>query len=142
MKKKLLLVTAICLVAGGCATAPKGSIVVEDPSEVPSVQRKYAGRLSSLKIGMTLEDFRQILPEAYVAGQSGQMTAYELTDVTKYVTQADIDYQNFWYGFGSPRARTAKSILWFYFSDDRLVRWGRPQDWPKEPDVIVEKRIR
>ena len=124
----------------GCATVPQGAHLVDSPDQLPSIQQDKAGLLDHIKIGMNLADFRALVPEAYVGGQSQDTTAYELTQVQKYVTKQDIDRQNFWWGAGSPDARTAKQVLWFYFYKGQLVKWGRPQDWPEHPDVIVEHR--
>jgi len=143
-RNKILLIIfiAITYIFTGCATAPKGAIVVEDPSEVPSVQEKFRERLSSVKIGMTLDEFKKLFPEAYVGGQNKEVTAYEIKDVQKYITEEDLKHHNAMWGFGSPKSRTATRYLWFYFYDDKLVKWGRPQDWPKEADFIIEKRYR
>lgn len=85
---------------------------------------------------MSLEDFRQLFPEAYVGGQYERTTAYELADIEHYVTQADINRQNVLWGYGSPRPRMVKRFLWFYFYDDKLVKWGKPQDWPTSSQII------
>lgn len=127
---------------GGCATVPRGASLADNPSELPSVQQEKATLLSQLKIGSSLAEFQKLVPEAYIAGQYNQTTAYELVHLQKYVTQGDIDRQNFWWGVGSPNARTAKQVLWFYFYKDQLVKWGRPQDWPERPDIIIERRER
>jgi len=140
--KTASILLVLAALATGCATAPKGASVVDDPGDLPSLQAVLADRLSQLKIGMPLENFRRLMPEAYVGGQSEATTAYEIAKSQKYVTQDDIDRQNFWWGAGSPRARSKKEVLWFYFYKDQLVKWGRPQDWPDKPDVILEKRIR
>jgi len=142
---KVLARAFICLIflsLGGCATVPKGAILVDSPAELPSVQQEKATLLSQLKIGSSLAAFKKLVPEAYVAGQNDQTTAYELSHLQKYVTQNDIDRQNFLWGAGSPNARTTKQVLWFYFYKDQLVKWGRPQDWPERPDVIIERRER
>lgn len=31
---------------------------------------------------------------------------------------------------------------WFYFFNNRLVQYGNPNDWPENPDMIIELRIR
>lgn len=136
------IIFGLLLVVAGCATPPKGARVVDDPGDLPTLQAKLADRLSQLRIGMPLEDFRKLFPEAYVGGLSGLTTAYELAQSQKYVTQADMEWQNFWWGFGSPRAKSRREVLWFYFYKEQLVQWGRPQDWPKDPDFILEARIR
>jgi hypothetical protein len=141
MKTSLTVLGLIALLAG-CATPPRGAALVDDPGDLPSLQDKLAASLSQLKIGMPLEEFRKLFPEAYVGGQSGPTTAYEIAQSQKYVTQADIDRQNVLWGVGSPRAKSRREVLWFYFYKEQLVQWGRPQDWPKDPDLILEQRIR
>jgi len=143
VQKMRFIVKLLCLcVLAGCAAAPKGARVVDSPAELPSIQAEKSHVLSKLEIGMPLPEFSRIVPEAYVAGQSQETTAYEMVHTQKYVTKEDIDGQNFWWGIGSPRARIHKQVLWFYFYKGRLVQWGEPQDWPARPDLILEKRIR
>ncbi len=132
----------VFLSLGGCATVPRGAILVDSPDALPSVQQEKATLLSKLKIGTPLAEFQKLVPEAYVAGQNDQVTAYELVHIQKYVTQSDIDRQNFWWWAGSPTAQTRQQVLWFYFYKDQLVKWGRPQDWPERPGVIIERRER
>ena len=104
--KKIISLTLVALFVSvaisGCATSG-GHTYVNDESELPSVQEKYSSRLSKLEIEMSLEDFRQIFPKAYVGGQNEKTTAYELIDVEKYVTQEDIDHLNAMWRFGSPK---------------------------------------
>jgi len=144
MRTATLLTNSILLtyLLIGCATPPRGATVVDDSSKAPGIYTHYAGQLSQLKIGMSLTKFHELLPQAYVAGQNNDQTAYELIYHQKYVTQDDMDQQNFWWGFGSPQAKIKEEVLWFYFFDDKLSRWGKPNDWVKEPDVVIEKRIR
>lgn len=132
----------VMALAAGCATPPKGASVVDDPNDLPTLQAQLADRLSQLKIGMTLEEFRKILPDAYVGGQSGTTTAYELARNSKYVTKGDMFRQNLVVGWGSPKATARHEVLWFYFYQDRLVQWGKPEAWPKQPDLIIENRSR
>jgi uncharacterized lipoprotein YajG len=80
---KILCIVSCILFFVGCATPPKGSIIVNEPSEIPSIQKQYSEKLSQVKIGMTLEDFKKVIPEAYVGGQSREVTAYELVHITK-----------------------------------------------------------
>jgi hypothetical protein len=139
---KLITILWILFTVAGCATAPRGASIVDDPADLPSIQAKNADELSKIKIGMALNDFQIVFPEAYVGGQNQDTTAYEIVNIQKYVTQSDINRQNFWWGGGSPNARSSKQVLWFYFYKDQLVRWGRPQDWPDRADLIIEKRNR
>jgi len=111
-------------------------MMTNDPSaELPAVQEEKKDLFEKVKIGMSLTEFRDIMPEAYVAGQCGRLTAYELTHAQKYVTKGDIQWQNFWWGVGSPKARTHQQKLWFYFYEDKLLQWGKPDDWPDQADI-------
>lgn len=141
-KMKNIYCLIVLFLLFGCASPPQGAHLVDSFSDLPSIQADFRQQLSQLKIGMTLSEFQKVLPKAYVGGQSHQITAYEVVNLQKYVTQADLDRQNFLIGFGSPRAKTNKQVLWFYFFKDKLVQWGQPKDWPKRPDLILEKRIR
>ncbi len=134
-----LVALFVSVAISGCASSG-GHKFVNDESELPSVQEKYSSQLSKLEIGISLEDFRQVFPKAYVGSQNEKTTAYELVDVEKYVTQEDIDRQNVLWGFGSPKPQTAKRTLWFYFYDDKLVKWGRPQDWWENPYAINSRQ--
>ena len=141
MNMKLNIVRLALLISGcflvGCWSVP----VVEAPK---SIQQVYSDRLCKVKIGMALEDFRHLFPEAYVAGQNESTTAYELKDSQKFRLQVDQDQRPVDSALGLYRApvRTSTQLLWFYFYTGTLVKWGRPQDWPEKPDVIIEKRIR
>ncbi len=137
--KTASILLVIATLATGCATAPKDTLVVDHPNDLQSLHAALADRLSQLRIGMSLESFRRLMPEAYAGGQSDATTAYEVAQSQKYVTQDDLFMQNLVRGGGSPRPRTKQEVLWFYFYKDQLVKWGRPQDWPDQPDVILEK---
>jgi hypothetical protein len=137
--RQLLAVVLLSMFAG-CAIAPPGAIVLDSPAAMPSIQGSESARLEKISIGMTVPEFKSVFPEAYVGGQSGQTTAYEFVRIQKYVTQGDIDRQNFWWGAGSPDAREYRQSLWFYFYGGRLVKWGRPQDWPEPNELIIREK--
>ena len=54
----------IAIVISGCATSGSYKFVYNE-SELPSIQERYSSELSKLKVGIALEDFRRILPDAY-----------------------------------------------------------------------------
>jgi hypothetical protein len=37
---------------------------------------------------------------------------------------------------------TEWNAQWFYFFDGKLIQYGSPNDWPTEPDKIIEVRKR
>lgn len=128
----------------GCAANRHLPVVADPATELPSVNQVYASRLSALDIGMSLQDFRGKFPEALPAGQSGPTTAYELSHSQQYILESDTRRQPLDYAAGiwTPKPRTDKRELWFYFYRNQLVQWGKPQDWPQNPDVIIETRAR
>ena len=119
----------------GCATGPL-------KSELKDIRQVNTPKLAKLNTGMSLGEFQAVFPEAYVAGQNGGTTGYELRLEQKYIADEDwagrpLDRA---LGFVPPRKRVDVQVLWFYFYTDRLVRWGRPNDWPERPDKILEIR--
>jgi len=134
----------LCVALTGCA-ANRHLPVVSDPAmELPPINEAYAARLSNLDIGMSLADFRKAFPEAVPAGQSQSTTAYELQHSQQYILESDTRKQPLDYAAGiwTPKPRIDKKELWFYFFKSQLVQWGKPQDWPQNPDLIVETRAR
>ncbi|MDB6031976.1 MAG: hypothetical protein JWM16_2314 [Verrucomicrobiales bacterium] len=129
MKSNLLL---ICLLLVGCAAPSQ--------QDIRPIQAVYAKQLAELKIGMPLEEFRKAFPEAYPQGQKADTTAYEIElkqvilDRRRQVDAA--------LGLYNPQNIIDVQRLWFYFYNNRLAQWGRPQDWPERPDLIIERRIR
>ena len=95
-----------------------------------TIHQHYRTQLSKIAPGMELMEFNQTMPDAYVAGQNTvggkRIDAYE-------VQHMHDDYAHM---------QTINEKLWFYFSDGRLVKWGRPQDWPTPADLVVEVRNR
>ena len=129
----LTLGTVVCVIVpfSGCATPPKGARVISRASDLKSVETYYASSLAKLRPGMTTEEFRQIFPDAYPSGQNGDLAEYELSKEVKYVSQGDMALQNIIWGVGSPRARTMRQCLWFYFRQGQLLSWGSSRGWPK-----------
>lgn len=128
---------ALMIVLTGCVPSYP---VVDQP---PSIQATYASRLSQIKTGTTSTgDFQKLFPEAYPGGQNGDTTAYEIRDTQIFIMRADVRRPlDTAVGIYSPQ-QTVTQVLWFYFYNDLLVKWGRPQDWPTNPDLIIEKRNR
>ena len=132
VNQKLCLIVACLLLVGACAGP--------NAKEIKPIQAVYADRLARLSIGMPLSDFRQIFPEAYPGGQKGETTAYQL-DLKQIIRdrRRRVDAA---IGLYTPKDIVSDQSLWFYFYSDQLVEWGRPQDWPERPDIIIEKRLR
>ncbi|MBO9484502.1 MULTISPECIES: hypothetical protein [Gammaproteobacteria] len=40
----------------------------------------------------------------------------------------------------NPLTGMESTVTWFYFYNNKLIQYGQPQDWPAEPDTIIEVR--
>jgi hypothetical protein len=137
ISKLIVVGSSLCLLAA-CSSSLS---TIDEPKKIQEV---YAEKLATVKIGMLLSEFRTCFPEAYVGGQSQMVTAYELKNTQKFILQSDKDARpvDSALGLYHPPPRTLTQVLWFYFYDDRLVQWGRPNDWPRQPDKILEIRTK
>ena len=131
----LVLCAALSLAVCSCASAPKDAQRVKNIEDLRSVQSYYADQLEKLHPGMTVAEFRQLFPEAYPTGQSGEFTEYEIARDTKYVSDGDVLRQNLIWGVGHPTAKHIKQSIWFYFQKERFVSWGTTKGWPNGPQV-------
>lgn len=129
---------SIPVLIGGCASpAPHRS-------ELQDIRQVNSERLSRVWIGMPRSEFSQIFSDAYVGGQSGETTAFELALKQQYVADEDWGDRDLdrSIGLAPPKPRTDTQVLWFYFYGDKLVKWGRPNDWPANPDETIEVRVK
>ena len=101
----------------------------------------YQAKMRSVDVGMTKQEFRSVFPEANARGAKvypqGTVEVLEVMQAT--------------YQFMPSRkpgvVRDALSGMeyaptWFYFYNGKLVQYGLPNDWPKDPDKIIEVRVR
>ena len=99
----------------------------------------YYNRLGKIELGMSKSEFKQIFPESIPRG------AKQYPKGTVEVLEVSYEYYSFfptgnrnrheWTGReGQPQ--------WFYFYNGKLIQYGNPEDWPTDPDLIIEKRIR
>ena len=99
----------------------------------------YYNRLGKIELGMTKPEFKQIFPKSIPRG------AKQYPKGTVEVLEVSYEYYSFfptrnrnrneWTGMeGQPQ--------WFYFYNGKLIQYGNPEDWPTDPDLIIEKRIR
>ena len=92
--------------------------------------------LEQLHIGMTKQEFKQVLPQAYPKGQKN--IAGHIVEAMEVKDSA----ADFFLAVYIPIWTFRDEYLWFYFYKDYLVKWGAPGSWPNEPDLIVELRHR
>lgn len=136
MSSKLFILGTMTLLISvaisGCTTY-RGYRVVHSSEELPSIEKVYSSELSRIKIEMSLEDFRQVLPDAYPIEPYESTGTYILNNTQKCLFPEDIPWHHGLFGDLEPRRITHS--LFFYFSDSKLLKWGL-----KDPRV-TEKGI-
>jgi hypothetical protein len=95
-----------------------------------SINKEYEKQLDQVALGMTKEELKGILPNTHLRG-----SVY----VGKEVVEALELEHSYWSGVGG---YLVKDKLWFYFHDGKLMKWGKPEDWPQKPDLVIENHSR
>ena len=94
------------------------------------VQKKYASQFSQVQLGMTQSQVQTVFPQVYPAGQQIDQNGAHIDVLALDDKQYDLS-----------KDRVIEQQIHFYFSDNKLVQWGKPQDWrEREPDVVIEDR--
>lgn len=118
--KTIALCLALLGVISGCANH------VYSLSYSP-ITKEYAQQLDQVSLGMTKPQLRALFPDMVTRGQTAvggkPVEAMELS-------------HNYWTGVGG---RLQEDQLWFYFHEGRLVKWGRPNDWPAPSELIIRQ---
>jgi hypothetical protein len=98
----------------------------------------YFSRLGSVELGISKSEFRNLFPESIPRG--AKMYLNGTVEVLEVAYQA--------YSF-LPTGRERNELTgmeaqrqWFYFYNGKLIQFGNPNDWPVNPDLIVETRSR
>ena len=106
----------------------------------PGLNKKdYYDRLERTELGMTKSEFKQIFPESIPRGakqySKGSVEVLEVAYAYYSFLPTGNRNRNKWTGMEG-------QSQWFYFYNGKLLQYGNPEDWPSEPDLIIEKRIR
>jgi len=98
----------------------------------------YFSRLGSVELGISKSEFRTLFPESIPRG--AKMYPNGTVEVLEVAYQA--------YSF-LPTGRERNEMTgmeaqkqWFYFYNGKLIQFGNPNDWPTNPDLIIETRSR
>ncbi|MGB1214615.1 MAG: hypothetical protein ACPG4X_14720 [Pikeienuella sp.] len=92
---------------------------------------QHASRLSRISIGDTQQDIRRTMGEpnavrgSMINHKNQRIEVWEYTLDTTPLTEF----------------RSLKDY-WLYFANGRLYKWGEPGDWGKDPNIIMEHRLR
>lgn|GEM_PF-796063 len=127
--KELFRAVAVTIVISALAGCASGGL---DRDE-------YYERLRGISLGVEKNDFLQTFPEAIPRG------ARQYPNGTVEVMELSYEYYAF-----MPTGNTNRNeitgmeaqLQWFYFYNDTLIQYGNPNDWPQNPDIIIESRAR
>jgi len=103
-------------------------------------RKDFYTKSRSVSIGMTKDQLYDLFPNAIPRGarqyHGGVVEVLEV-GVSEYhfMPTAQSTSRNEWTGMES-------HPQWFYFYNNRLVQYGKPNDWPESPDLIIETRRR
>ena len=93
-------------------------------------------QLSKIELGMTKDQVLGIMPKGVPRGAK----LYPKGSVSVLEYEAGT-YAPFNYG-ANPWTGMINQTMWLYFYNGKLIQWGKPGDWPTNPDAIVEIRDR
>lgn len=101
--------------------------VVESVLELPSFDDAYGSALSKLTPETTVEQFRELFPDARFVERSSAyaepVDAYSVAHKQTYRYDGERRY-----GY------VKRDERWFYFQAGEFVKWGKPRDWPHTTD--------
>lgn len=115
------------------------SVCLVSCASVGISKKKYNTQIKKVNIGMSKESFLKIFPEAVPRG------AKKYSDGIVEVLEVDVAQYAF-FPTGEPNRNEWTGMeghhQWFYFEKAELIQYGQPNDWPKDPDQIIEVRSR
>jgi hypothetical protein len=122
---RIVIIVSLLLLAG-CAAVGVG-------------KSDYFSRLQSIDLGMTKVAFRSVFPESVPRG------AKQYPNGT--IEVLEVAYQSYAFIPSGNRDRNGLTGMeaqsqWFYFYNGKLIQYGNPNDWPSNPDLIIETRSR
>ena len=103
--------------------------------------KQYNNSLAQVQLGMTKQEFVQLFPSATPRGAK----AYPGGSV-EVLEQIVADYR-FAPSYDPSYARNTMTgvesrTTWFYFYNNKLVQYGLPNDWPLDPDRVIQIQAR
>jgi hypothetical protein len=115
-------------------------IVVSSVEELPDITEIFADALSKIHPSATIDEFRAIMPDAKPRGFVDSFQVFELNTKTFYRVMSKS--RCFWVGEAGDDCsdHIYKQTLWFGFQNGQLKNWGKPGDFKKSADVVIENR--
>ena len=129
MKTSHTLIIGCTIILGFSGCGPRNAVS----------NQAYQQQLNRIELGMSRSQFQQIFPQAARRGakrySKGVVEVFEVTTSGYHFMPSGNRNRNELTGM-------EYSKQWFYFLGNELVQYGTPHDWPSEPDLVIENRIR
>jgi len=127
---RLWIVSVAIVFLSGCAK-PSGL-----------TRSEFTAQSARIEIGDSEAKLLQLFPDAEAKGakstSKGNIKVFQVL-YDKHGWMPDPGHAEDW---GLDSKGYYGRIIWFYFWEGKLVQWGRPNDWPQNPDAIFEMRIK
>lgn len=125
-KSLSVLITLVAFIVWGCAS--------------PGLPKKeYYNKLGPIELGMSKSEFKQVFPDSIPRGAkrypNGTVEVLEISYAYYSFFPTGNRNRNEWTGMEG-------QSQWFYFYNEVLIQYGNPEDWPSDPDLIIEERLR
>lgn len=104
-------------------------------------RREYSQAAAQIELGMTKREFVALFPDAEPRGArqypNGAVEVFEqVVSEYRFAPSGDPSFDR------NRMTGTESRLTWFYFYEGRLVQYGTPDDWPANPDQLIEVRVR
>jgi hypothetical protein len=94
-------------------------------------------KLRQVELGMSKKEIFSIYEEAIPRGAKQYPNGkVEVLEIKAEYFSPNAKGSDPWTGMAT------EPQIWFYFYNGKLIQFGQPNDWPKDPDKIIEIRNR
>lgn len=98
--------------------------VIQNLSDLPTIERRHAAELSRLGPDTTLDQFRALFPTAQFVERRELKDPARVVDAYALRLEERYRYRGQAYGY------IARDEKWFYFENGKLVKRGEPRQFP------------
>jgi hypothetical protein len=102
---------------------------------------EYSQAAARVELGMSKAEFTKLFLKAQPRGAkaypSGAVEVMELVvSEYRFAPSGDPSFER------NRATGTESRLTWFYFYEGKLIQYGAPEDWPPQPDQLIEVRAR
>ena len=92
----------------------------------------YERQIKQVTLGMSFDEFQSLFPQRISRGGNkgafGTLVAYEVAYAYYSFAATGAERRNVFTG-------TERVVTWFFFLNDRLIKTGEENSWPKEAEL-------